>query len=375
MVLTAPAMAVPTATVPTLTAIENWDTEYLTTAANHWTLTATKWELAFTEISEHMPNPGGAPWEGVAASAAERRTYADRLNVIGMADELHSAAAAARRGVNELATARQRVLSAVADARAAGFTVCEDLSLSCRVPVTATDSAVLRTRMQTFAADIRGKASALATLDQQVAAKLNNSAAEVSRTSFDRSDTRMLGFGRLDPKETPPTDELTVRDADDVHKRVDPLPPGRNRGVKVLPNAAAVEGLYAELTKNAMQAPSGTYKGEWQTLPDGTKVGFRPDSKSGGPTVEIWNPDGSKMWDVHVGDPPKRSPPTPAPAPAPAPAPVAAPAPEAPLIPDIGGVPPAPDLSPVGVVVGGVVVIGVGIVAGIGKLGQWIFSP
>jgi hypothetical protein len=361
--------------LPTITAIENWDTANLTTAANHWILTAKTWERAFTEISERMPNPGGAPWEGIAASAAERRTYADRLKVIGVADELHSAAAVARKGANELASARQRALSAVADARAAGFTVSDDLSLSCRVPVTATGSAVLLARMQTFAADIRVKASALALLDQQVAGKLNNSALQVSKTSFDRSDTRMLGYGRLDPKEAPPTDALPVRDVDDVHKRVDPLPPGRNRGVKVLPNAAAVEGLYAELTENATPAPSGTYKGEWQTLPDGTKVGFRPDSKSGGPTVEIWNPDGSKMWDVHVGDPPKRSPPIPAPAPAPAPAPVTVPAPEAPLIPDIGGVSPASDLSPVEVEVGGVVVIGVGIVAGVGKLGQWIFSP
>jgi hypothetical protein len=89
------------------------------------------------------------------------------------------------------------------------------------------------------------------------------------------------------------------------------------RSVKVLPTAAAVEALYAELTRNGTSLPSGTYKGEWQVLPDGTKIGFRPDSKSGGPTVEIWNPDGSKMWDVHIGDPPKRSPPLPAPVPAP----------------------------------------------------------
>jgi hypothetical protein len=151
------------------------------------------------------------------------------------------------------------------------------------------------------------------------------------------------------------------------------------RSVKVLPTAAAVEALYAELTRNGTSLPSGTYKGESQVLPDGTKIGFRPDSKSGGPTVEIWNPDGSKMWDVHIGDPPKRSPPLPAPVPAPvpdpAPAPIAVPTPETPALPEVVGVPSLPNPSPVDAVVGGIAVVGVGIITGPEQLGKWVFSP
>jgi len=365
------------ASIPTLSAIEGWDTEYLNAAAAHWTTTAETWEIAFTEVSSQMPAPGGTPWQGAASSAAQERAYSDRLRVIGTADELHGAAAVARAGSTELLSAKQGALSAISQARAAGFLVSEDLSVSHPGRVSNGNVAAVRAEAQGFADTIRSRAMVLATVDQQLAAKLSTSAATVAKTSFDDSKTQMLGFGPRDPKQSPPTDALSVKDANDVHKRVDPLPPGKNRGVKVLPNAAAVEALYAELTKNGTPLPPGTYKGEWEALPDGTKIGFRPDSKSGGPTVEIWNPDGSKMWDVHVGDPPKRPPPMPAPVPVPvpAPAPVAVPSPESPSLPDIGSVPPLPDPSPVDVVVGGIAAVGVGIITGIEELGKWAFSP
>ncbi|QEN15458.1 hypothetical protein ACRDU6_24700 [Mycolicibacterium sp. ELW1] len=371
-----PAVSTP---IPTLSAVEGWSTEYLSAAAGHWTITAATWEDAFTEVANETGSPAGSQWDGAAAVAAQSRTYGDRLKVIGSADELHSAAAAARAGAQELSAAKQRAIAAISQARSAGFDVAEDLSVTYRGRVTATNAASLQAQAQTLAASIRTKAMELSAVDQRVAARLTETAASVAQTSFDRSDTKVLGFGPRDPKESPPTDALSVKDAGDVHKRVDPLPPGKNRGVKVLPNAAAVEALYAELTKNGKQLPSGTYKGEWQVLPDGTKIGFRPDSKSGGPTVEIWNPDGSKMWDVHVGDPPNRRPPIPEPAPAPAPAPVPAPAPAPvaspePSAPDLGS-PELPTPSPVDVFVGGVVAIGAGIVAGIETVGGWVFSP
>lgn len=184
------------------------------------------------------------------------------------------------------------------------------------------------------------------------------------------------------PAPKDPAHLLSVHNAEDVHRVVDPLPPGRNRGVKVLPNAAAVEALYAELTQNGQPLPPGTYKGQWMVLPDGTRIGFRPDSKSGGPTVEIWNPDGSKMWDVHVGEPPKNwRPPVPAPAPEPVPVQVPEPAPgQAPVTvgapaPDVGTAPALPPPSTVDIIIGGAIAVGAGIVLGIEQLGKWVFSP
>lgn len=42
------------------------------------------------------------------------------------------------------------------------------------------------------------------------------------------------------------------------------------------------------------------YKGLWVELPDGTRVGLREASKSGGRTIDIKLPDGT-VQKVHVG--------------------------------------------------------------------------
>ena len=133
-----------------------------------------------------------------------------------------------------------------------------------------------------------------------------------------------------DFKDTP-AQALSVHNAQDVHNIVDPLPPGRNPGVKELPTAAEIWGLYGTLTQNATPLPTGTYgqgAGQWAQLPDGTKIGIRPDSKSGGPTVEIWYPDGEEV-DVHQPLP-KKPAPQPAPEPAPQPQPNTVPATQTP---------------------------------------------
>ena len=113
-----------------------------------------------------------------------------------------------------------------------------------------------------------------------------------------------------------PTDAFSVNDAGDVHRIVDLLPPGRHPGVKTLPNARAIEALYGHLTENSLPGPASTYPGQWRVLSDGTKIGLRQTSKFGGPTVEIWYPDGMKS-DVHLSERPKGSQPSPVPALAP----------------------------------------------------------
>lgn len=163
-----PAVPTPPATpIPTLSAVEGWSTEYLSAAAGHWTSTAATWEDAFTEVANETGSPQ-VQWDGgVAAAAAQLRTYRDRLKVIGSADELHSAAAAARAGAEELSATKQRAVAAISQARSAGFfDVAEDLSVSYRGRVTATNAASLQTQAQTLAASIRTKAMELSAVDQ-----------------------------------------------------------------------------------------------------------------------------------------------------------------------------------------------------------------
>lgn len=319
-----------------------------------------------------MPNPGGIPWSGAAADAAHLRAHSDRAKVITLADQLHGAAATARSGAFELQAAKQRVLSAVSAARAEGFAVGEDLAVAYPHRVSSPAEAAARQAQATaLSVEIRRRAAALTALDQQVAARITALAGDVDKVNF---------------KESPPdADALSVKNADDVHTIVDPLPPGKHPGVKTLPTPEAIRGLFEHLTENSVPAPPTTYPGERRVLEDGTIIGYRPKSGWGGPTVEIEYPDGTEV-DVHLPERPK--PPEPAPVPAPAPAPVPAPAP-APL--------PAPDPSPIGVPdapgvpgdfgptqpltaeEGGVLAViagaGAAVIVGTWEFGKWVFSP
>jgi hypothetical protein len=295
-------VAVTAAVVPTLSQVRSWQIAHLTTAADHWISNATIWESAFSEVFYGMPNPGGAPWLGLAADAAQERAYRDRMTIIGVADELHAAALVARSGATQLEFAKRQVLSAVSDARAAGFTVDEDLSVSS--PPSGNSAALVGTRLsqaQQFASHIRSAAVTLATLDQEVAGKISAAATGVSMLTL--PDAPPSEPTPADPKD-PDAKGLLVHDADGVHKIVDPLPSGRQPHVKVLPNPETVRGLFDVLTRDSAPAPPSNYPGESRVLEDGTRISYREGSKSGGPTIDLVYPDQTQVK-IHVEDLPK----------------------------------------------------------------------
>lgn len=59
-----------------------------------------------------------------------------------------------------------------------------------------------------------------------------------------------------------------------------------------------LDRLFAELTREG-SGVSSTYPGKLMELPDGTRVGLRPESMSGGPTIDLFKPDGSYIK-VHL---------------------------------------------------------------------------
>ena len=171
-------------------------------------------------------------------------------------------------------------------------------------------------------------------------------------------------------KESPGAQALSVNNAQDVHSIIDPLPPGRNEGVKTLPTPEAIRGLFDQLIQNASPvSPPTTYPGEEMQLDDGTKIRYRDTSGWGGPTIDITYPDGSKVA-VHLPD--KPAPSEPAPAHAPAQAPAQEPAAQTPAPethepahgdsghPSIHGDPPPPGFWATigGIVLGGLAVLG-----------------
>ena len=117
---------------PTLSQVRTLDTTYLPEAADYWTRTANPWEQAFTEIHDRMSVPGGVPWKGQAAAAAQEGSYLDLVKVRGASDQLHPAAAIALRGDEQLQACKDGVLEAVHAARAEGFDVGEDYSVTDR---------------------------------------------------------------------------------------------------------------------------------------------------------------------------------------------------------------------------------------------------
>jgi|GEM_PF-1701788 len=341
-----------TAAAPTLSQIQSWSTEHLETAAAHWTQTAQTWEDAFTRIHHEAPYPGGTLWEGQAAEAALLRTGTDRVVVVGAADSLHSAASAARGGAEEIAFARQAALEAVEEARAAGFTVGEDLSVTSRVGGPPAVLAARQAQAQLLATNIRARAEALAAVDTEVAGKISTAVAGVNAAQFGTTpvtppqkkpdiqavDNRTIKDAP--PQPVPPGPQPgplpPINGADDVKRVLDPLPNGGKRGpngvgtrpdIKEVPDTASVKRLWDYLTRNAAdtQPPPG-FDGPVRMLPDGTRIGLRQSTQGWDDTLQVWYPDGSgKKVHIPYAPPmisaPPQLPPVVGPAPAPVPPP------------------------------------------------------
>ena len=177
--------------LPTLCHIRSWETDHLRQAATEWLNTADAWEDSFDTIARQMAAPGGKPWAGDAAEAAQSTASRDRLKVQGLSDDLRAAATAARGGSEEIEAAKKAALHAVGAAYAEGFTVHEDLTLSDQfISASAEELETRRVQAEALSAEIREKAAALAAVDQQTADRIATAAAGLQESSFETSGTQ-----------------------------------------------------------------------------------------------------------------------------------------------------------------------------------------
>jgi hypothetical protein len=91
-------------------------------------------------------------------------------------------------------------------------------------------------------------------------------------------------------------------DAESVNGIIDALPPGNSAGVHVVGSESELDDLFVEITAGGTEVIGTSYPGILVQLPDGTIIGIRPDSTSGGggdTTIDIKYPDGSKDK-VHI---------------------------------------------------------------------------
>ncbi len=191
--------------MPTRSEVENWDTEHLDAAADHWSKTATVWEDCFTQYAHQVANPGGAPWEGDAAEAAQQRAHSDRLIVVGLADKLHDASAIARKGAMQLKEACRLVMRSVHSAEDDGFTVGEDFSVTDDRVFSRVAAAARQAKAEAHADAIRAAVADLVAADARIAGEITTAAAGLGTDHFAESggpaDGKPAADGQKKPEE------------------------------------------------------------------------------------------------------------------------------------------------------------------------------
>jgi hypothetical protein len=165
---------------PGLSQLLAWPTEHLSEAADYWeTIGGRCYELS----SQVWQDALSIDWHGQAADTLRTATHADMMTTSAVADQLESAAKVARSGASDLHTARSRMHYAVEDARAAGFDVGDNFSVTDRsTGGSGAQRAARQAQAQTFAADIGRRAAQLVAVDQQVAGKITAAVAGISQT-------------------------------------------------------------------------------------------------------------------------------------------------------------------------------------------------
>jgi hypothetical protein len=299
----------------TLTQVREWDTEHLTGAAHHWSATANRWVEAFVQLERLTHVPGGSPWEGAAACAAQDRAHADRRRVSAAADKLYTASSVARTAASQLQAVQRRVLAVVDAAEAGGFTVGEDFSLT-TYRAGAREIAAAEAEARELGRQLRYRIEELIDLDKQVAKQITVTADGVGTLEFvddngahsgrdaaiQAVDNRVLKEAPPQPLPPDPTPGRLppVTGADNVNRLLEPLQNGGRRGsngvgtepvVKEIWDEPSTRRLWDYLTREAIgAAPPPKYEGTVRVLPDGTRIGLRR-SEGWGDSIDVWYPD------------------------------------------------------------------------------------
>jgi hypothetical protein len=156
---------------PSLSEINGWEASHLSAAAEHWAARANAWELAYTTVLDHVTNPIATAWTGAAADAATERIGTDRRTVVAAADALHSASNMARHGADRIVAAKQIALRTIEQAKAMGFDVDEQLTVTDQtVPATPGARGRRLAHARAHAQRVWAAADALAAIDRDVAA-------------------------------------------------------------------------------------------------------------------------------------------------------------------------------------------------------------
>jgi hypothetical protein len=310
------------ATLPSLSQLLDWPTEHLTDAAEQWEAVA---ERNYGLANQVWRDASSVDWQGHAADALRTATHSDMIATSAAADQLQAAAKVARSGAADLFAARSRLQYALEDAHAAGFEVDEEGSFFDRsTGGSAAQRAARQAEAEALAANIRQCAGQLVAVDQEVAGKVTAAVAGIRDTfppspktpggqaqaldnhTFKQDPARPPGLGADKPWGKLPS----PKNAQDVQDALVQLQKGNNRPNRQLDTPEEIQDFWDWLAKNGRDLPSPGSTTR-KALEDGTEISVRPDSKSGGPTVEVLFPGGGRERKVHlplsplINDPPQ----------------------------------------------------------------------
>jgi hypothetical protein len=294
---------------PGLSALLAWPTEHLTDAAAHWeTVGERSYGVAHGVWSDALT----VDWRGEAAEALRTDTHADMMTTCAVVDQLQEAASVARSGASELEAARSQMRYAVEDARAAGFEVGEDLSVTDRMAGGSAAQMVARqAAAQTFAGDIGGRAAELVSLDAQVAGRITAAVAGIGSTfpQTPPSNGQVRAVDSRTFKQAPPTPPPSPNgpSAADMRKVIEKLPEGSDYNIREVRTPQDLENLKRWMAEHGTDMESRYPEpdmGRWKRLPDGSAVGERGSAKSTGRNaldIDLKGSDGgNEHWKIHI---------------------------------------------------------------------------
>lgn len=177
---------------PSLPLVQSATFTHLTDAADSWAKTAELWESAFTEVRDATLRPGGTDWEGAGAEAAQDRTDRDVVPVRAAASQLREAASIARHGAGQMEANQRAVLQAVDDARADGFRVGGDYTVTdTQNGGTLGDRVARRTVALSHSHYIRHQLSMFARADADIASNIDAATRGLDKIWFTAPDDQM----------------------------------------------------------------------------------------------------------------------------------------------------------------------------------------
>jgi hypothetical protein len=315
----------PVATFPSLSQLVAWPTEHLTGAAEQWEAVA---ERNYALANQVWSDALSVDWQGDAADALRNATHSDMMTTSAAADQLQTAAKVARSGASDLYAARTRVSFALEDAHTAGFDVNEEMSVVDRsTGGSAAQRAARQAQAEALATNIRQRAAELVAIDQQVAGKVTAAVAGIG-DAFPRSPTppprkpsiQAVNNHTFKEEPAPPgpnadspwENRPPPTTLDEVRDALRQLRRGKNEPQRELNTPDELRDFWDWLTKTAKDLPP---RGDTarRVLDDGTEINLRPDSSSGGPTIEVVTPGSGKNPKVHLplpffNDPPQLPP-------------------------------------------------------------------